>query len=134
MKDKKVTMTSILTMTKTEYTFLKCLSLILHQPDKTDFISSLTSEELGRVLALADRHEVLALLENILESDKLSEEQQLTVQFKTAKTVHTSIQLQVLNERLTTMLDKEGIQAITLKGGGRGEVLSGSGISEDNGY
>ena len=109
-------MTSISTMNKTEYILLKCLCLSLRQSDKTDFISSLTSEELGRVLALADRHEVLTLLENILESDKLSEEQQLTVQFKTAKTVHTAIQLQVLNERLTTMLDKEGIQAITLKG------------------
>lgn len=116
MKDRKVTMTSISTINKTEYIILKCLSLSLHQSDKTDFISSLTWEEWERVLALAERHEVLSLLENILESDKLSEEQQQTVQFKTAKTVHTAIQLQVLNERLTTMLDKEGIQAITLKG------------------
>ena len=109
-------MTSISTMNKTEYILLKCLSLSLHQSDKTDIISFLDWEEWERVLDLADRHEVLTLLQNILESDKLSEEQQLTVQFKTAKTVHTVIQLQVLNERLTTMLDKEGIQAITLKG------------------
>lgn len=109
-------MTSISTMNKTEYILLKCLSLSLHQSDKTDIISFLDWEEWERVLDLADRHEVLALLQNILESDKLSEEQQPTVQFKTAKTVHTGIQLQVLNERLTTMLDKEGIQAITLKG------------------
>lgn len=116
MKDKKVTMTSISTINKTEYILFKCLSLSLCQSDKTDFISSLTAGEWEQLLALADRHEVLALLENILESDKLSEEQQLTVQFKTAKTVHTAIKLQVLNERLNTMLDKEGIQAITLKG------------------
>ena len=109
-------MTQILTINKTEYILLKYLSLSLCQSDKTDFSSSLTSEDREQVLALADRHEVLALLENILESDKLSEEQQMIVQFKTAKTVHTSIQLQVLNQRLTSMLDKEDIQAITLKG------------------
>ena len=109
-------MTSISTINKTEYTLLKCLSISLRPSEKTDIILSLTSEEWGQVLALADRHEVLALLENILESDKLSEEQQLIVQFKTAKTVHTGIQLQVLNQRLTTILDKKGIQAITLKG------------------
>lgn len=109
-------MTSISTMNKTEYILLKCLSLSLHQSDKTDIISFLDLEEWERVLALVDCHEVLALLENILEADKFSEEQQLTVQLKIAKTVHTGIQLQVLNERLTTMLDQEGIQAITLKG------------------
>lgn len=109
-------MTSILTINKTEYILLKYLCLSLRQSDKTDFISYLTSGEWEQVLDLADRHEVLVLLENILESDKLSEEKQLTVQFKTAKTVHTGIQLQVLNERLTTMLDQEDIQAITLKG------------------
>ena len=109
-------MTSISTMNKTEYILLKCLSLSLHQSNRTDFISSLTSGEWEQLLALADRHEVLSLLENILESDKVSEEQQLTVQFKTARTVHTGIQLQVLNQKLTAMLDKEGIQVITLKG------------------
>lgn len=109
-------MISISTINKTEYTLLKYLSISLRPSEKTDIILSLTSEEWGKILALADRHEVLALLQNILELDKLSEEQQLTIQFKTAKTVHTSIQLQVLNQRLTTMLDKEGIQAITLKG------------------
>lgn len=40
----------------------------------------------------------------------------MTVQFKTAKTVHTAIQLQVLNQKLTMMLDQKGIRAITLKG------------------
>ena len=109
-------MTQISIINKTECMLLKCLRLSLCQSDKTDFILALTSEEWRQVLALADHHEALSLLENILELDKLSEEQQLTVQFITAKTVHTAIQLQVLNERLTTMLDKEGIQAITLKG------------------
>lgn len=109
-------MTSISKINKTEYILLKCLNLSLHQSEKTDFIFSLTLGEWEQVLDLADHHEVLALLENILESDKLSEEQQLTIQFKTAKTVHTGIQLQVLSQRLTTILDQEGIQAITLKG------------------
>ena len=65
---------------------------------------------------MADRHEVLALLSHILESDKIPNEQQLAMQEKTARTVHKAIQLQVLNARLTALLEKEGIQAVTLKG------------------
>lgn len=67
-------------------------------------------------MALADRHEVLALLENVLEVDKISEEQRMLIELKTARTVHKAIQLQALNARLTGLLEKEGIIAVTLKG------------------
>lgn len=109
-------MTQILKINKTEYNLLQFLSESLQQSCRIESPLFLTANEWKQLLILADCHEVLSLLENILESDKLSEEQQMTVQFKTARTVHTSIQLQILNQKLTTMLDKEGIRAITLKG------------------
>ena len=101
---------------KTEYTLLQFLSLSLHQPDRTDFNPPLTANEWQQLLALADRHEVLSLLSNVLEPDKFPEEQWLILQAKTARTVHKAIQLQVLNARLTAFLEKEGITAVTLKG------------------
>lgn len=67
-------------------------------------------------MAYADRHEVLSLLENVLEMDRIPEEPRFAVQFKTAKTVHKGIQLQVLNSRLTALLEKAGIIAVTMKG------------------
>ena len=101
---------------KTEYTLLQFLSLSLPQPDRTDFNPPLTANEWQQLLALADRHEVLSLLRNVLEPDKFPEEQWLILQAKTARTVHKAIQLQVLNARLTAFLEKEGITAVTLKG------------------
>lgn len=104
------------TINKTEYTLLKYLGLSLRQSDPAAPFPPLTSEEWKQLLSLADRHEVLALLERVLEPDKLPREQQRTVQFKTARTVHKAIQLQALNARLTRLLEKEGIIAVTLKG------------------
>ena len=102
--------------TKTEYTLLKYLSLSLHPSAKADSLSSLTKEQWVQLLALADRHEVLSLLEHVCESDQFPEEQRMAVRWKTARTVHKGIQLQVLNARLTALLEKEGITAVTLKG------------------
>lgn len=104
------------TIKKTEYTLLKYLGLSLRQSDPVASLPSLTSEEWAQLLALADRHEVLALLENVLEVDKISEEQRMLIELKTARTVHKAIQLQALNARLTGLLEKEGIIAVTLKG------------------
>ena len=104
------------TIKKTEYTLLKYLGLSLRQSDPVAPLPSLTSEEWAQLLALADRHEVLALLENVLEVDKISEEQRMLIELKTARTVHKAIQLQALNARLTGILEKEGIIAVTLKG------------------
>ena len=104
------------TINKTEYTLLKYLGLSLRQSDPVASLPSLTSEEWAQLLALADRHEVLALLENVLEVDKISEEQRMMIELKTARTVHKAIQLQAMNARLTSLLEKEGIIAVTLKG------------------
>ena len=109
-------MTVISSINKTEYTFLRYLNRSLHQPNKAVTTLSLSANEWQQLLTMADRHEVLALLSHMLESDKIPNEQQLAVQAKTARTVHKAIQLQVLNARLTTLLEKEGIQAVTLKG------------------
>ena len=104
------------TINKTEYALLMCLGLSLRQSDKAESLPSLTAKEWEQVAALADRHEVLALLEDVWESDKLPKERQMAIQFKTARTVHKGIQLQMLNGKLTTLLEKEGILAVTLKG------------------
>ena len=109
-------MTSIMKINKTEYTFLRYLNQSLHQPNRNFSTLSLSANEWQQLLTMADRHEVLALLSHILEPDKIPNEQQLAVQSKTARTVHKAIQLQVLNARLTALLEKEGIQAVTLKG------------------
>ena len=42
--------------------------------------------------------------------------QRKIIQLKTAKTVHKGIQLQVLNSRLTALLEKAGMIAVTMKG------------------
>lgn len=116
MKEEKSIMKSISKISKTEYMLLRCLSLSLCQSRKAGFIPSLTEKEWIQVLNMAERHEVLALLQNVLESDKISKEWRQTIQSKTAITVHKGIQLQVLNARLTAILEKEGIIAVTLKG------------------
>lgn len=104
------------TFTKTEYTLLQSLSLCLRQSGGPDSLPPMTATQWEQLLVLADRHEVLTLLNNILDPDSLPEEQQGAVQFKTARTVHKGIQLQVLTERLTRLLEKEGILAVTMKG------------------
>lgn len=109
-------MTLISSINKTEYTLLKLLSRSLRPSRGTIPLPSLAGKEWEQLLALADRHEVLSLLENVLEMDRIPEEQRLAMQFKTARTVHKGIQLQVLNARLTALLEKEGIVAVTLKG------------------
>lgn len=109
-------MMSVSTISKTEHTLLECLGLSLRQSDGTCLNLSLNDKEWKRILSIADRHEVLVLLENILDSDKLPEELRQTVQFKMARTVHKGIQLQALNSRITALLKKEGITAVTLKG------------------
>lgn len=109
-------MTSASTIGKTEHTLLKILGQSLKQSDGVCSEPSLDPEEWERISGIADRHEVLVLLENSMDSDKLPEQQRLTVEFKTARTVHKGIRLQALNARLTALLEKEGITAVTLKG------------------
>ena len=109
-------MTLISTINKTEYTLLQCLSQCLKQSDNLVSLPSLTAEEYQQLLTLADRHEVMSLLDNVWEPTRIPESQSLAIQSKTARTVHKAIQLQVLDARLTALLAKEGIIAVTLKG------------------
>ena len=112
---------------KSEYTLFTLLRLCLHPSgtfgeaesvklSKKLIYPSLNPEAWECLLALADRHEVLALLGSVLDMDKLSGKQRQVVEWKTAKTVHKGIQLQILDERITTLLEEEGIRAVTLKG------------------
>ena len=103
-------------ITKTEYKLLQYLALSLHPSGSPIQFPPQTDEEWKRLLALADRHEILPLIEDGLEQDNIPEEQRRIIQLKTAKTVHKGIQLQVLNSRLTALLEKAGIIAVTMKG------------------
>ena len=105
-----------LSITKTEYTLLQYLALSLHPSGSPIQFPPQTDEEWKRLLALADCHEILPLIEDGLEQDNIPEEQRRIIQLKTAKTVHKGIQLQVLNSRLTALLEKAGIIAVTMKG------------------
>ena len=97
-------MTPTISITTTEHTLLQALRQSLKKSDRADFNPSLSAEEWKQLLTLADRHEVLSLLETTWDSDQLPKEQRLFVQAKTAKTVHKGIQLQALNARLTSLL------------------------------
>lgn len=111
-------MTVITTINKTEYTLLSCLNQSLHPSGGGNAVSSLkvAQEELQPLLSLADRHEVLTLLGDVLNLEQLSDEENMYIQSKIARTVHKSIRLQVLNAKLTAALEKEGIIGVTLKG------------------
>ena len=102
--------------TQTEQTLLRLLRQTLQQSAKANAVLSLPPPQWQQLLTLADRHEVLCLLETTWDSAKLPDEQRLRIQAKTARTVQKSIQLQALNARLTALLASEGITAITLKG------------------
>ncbi|MDY4576837.1 MAG: nucleotidyltransferase family protein, partial [Anaerobutyricum hallii] len=103
-------------ITKTEYKLLQYLALSLHPSGSPIQFPPQTDEEWKRLLALADCHEILPLIEDGLEQDNIPEEQRRIIQLKTAKTVHKGIQLQVLNSRLTSLLEKAEIIAVTMKG------------------
>ena len=104
------------TMEITESALLQCLSLSLRPFDSAHSLPSLTEQEWAQVLALADRHEVLPLLETVLEDVGLPPALRSAMEWKTAETVHQNIQLQALTGKLTKLLRDAGITAITLKG------------------
>ena len=109
-------MTPTLQTTITEQTLLRLLRQTLQQSAKANAAPPLPPSQWQQLLTLADRHEVLTLLETTWDSAKLPDEQRLRIQAKTARTIQKSIQLQALNARLTALLASEGITAITLKG------------------
>ena len=104
------------TMEIAESALLHCLSLSLRPSDNVHSLPSLTEQEWAQVLALADRHEVLPLLETVLGDVELPPALRSAMEWKTAGTVHQSLQLQALTEKLTRLLREADITAITLKG------------------
>lgn len=56
------------------------------------------------------------LLGNVLDPNVLSPETQNDFHFKTARTVHKGITLQSLTSKISALLEKNGITAVTLKG------------------
>lgn len=109
-------MTSNSTISETERKLLKYLSQSIKITNNTNEEPCLDVKVFEQIYSLADRHEILALFGNILDSESLPLKLQNDFQLKTAKTVHKGITLQSLGARLTALLEKEGITAVTLKG------------------
>ncbi|MGM9550802.1 MAG: nucleotidyltransferase family protein [Clostridia bacterium] len=103
------------TICETEVKFLKYLGESLKTTCSEKEIPCLRGKELECVFYLAERHQVLTLLGNILP-DSMPEKMQESFQIKMARTIHKAITLQSLSSHLTILLEKEGIRAITLKG------------------
>lgn len=109
-------MTAISRISKTERILLEYLGESLKSSDNVCEIPELSNEEWERIYSLANRHEVSVLMGDIFNSVNLSDKTQSDFQLKTARTVHKGIRLQALNTRLTALLEKEGVRAVTLKG------------------
>ena len=73
------------TINKTEYALLMCLSLSLRQSDKAESLPSLTVEEWEQVATLADRHEVLALLEDVWDISFVGETRTVDTHIQTLR-------------------------------------------------
>ena len=121
-------MTLISTINKTEYTLLQCLSQCLKQSDNLVSLPSLTAEEYQQLLTLADRHEVLSLLENVWEPARIPEPQSLTIQSKTARTVHKDSTSGIECKTHSTS-GKRGNHRGDIEGLYCCQVLSGPGVS-----
>ena len=109
-------MTPNSTISETERILLEYLGESLKNTDSHREIPELNAGEWERIYSIADRHEVSVLMGDIFNSVNLSDKTQSDFQLKTARTVHKGIRLQALNTRLTALLEKEGVRAVTLKG------------------
>ena len=109
-------MTAISRISETERILLEYLGESLKNTGSHREIPELNAEEWERIYSIADRHEVSVLMEDIFNSVNLSVKTQNDFQLKTARTVHKGIRLQAINTRLTALLEKEGVRAVTLKG------------------
>ena len=109
-------MTQNSTISENERRMLEYLGQCLKPSYGVCEISDSNVDEWERIYALADRHEVSVLMGDIFNSVSLYDKTQNDFQFKTARTVHKGITLQSLDLRLTALLGKEGIKAVTLKG------------------
>lgn len=107
---------SISMISENERILLKYLGQSLKLSESACEILDLSTEECERIYSLADRHEILVLMGNILNMENFPQKIQNDFQFKMARTVHKGITLQSLDSRITALLEKEGITAVTLKG------------------
>ena len=108
-------MTAISRISETERILLEYLGESLKSSDNACEIPELSNKEWERIYSLANRHEVSVLMGDIFNSVNLSDKTQSIFQLKTARTVQKGIRLQAINTRLTALLEKEGIRAVTLK-------------------
>ena len=102
-------------ITDTEQIFLHALNTVVHQSEY-DIERKLSIQEVDELLLLSQRHEVTALLDDVWNRYTLSNEQLILKDKIVARTVQKSIQLQILNSKLTQKLREAGITAVTLKG------------------
>ena len=98
-------MTSLSIISETELRLLEYLGQSLKNTDSPCEIPELSNEEWERIYALADLHEVSALMGDIFNSVNLSVKTQNDFQHKTARTVHKGIRLQALNTWLAALLE-----------------------------
>ena len=103
-------------VSETERKLLRLLSRSLKPAEGVCDIAEFEGETWELIYSLASRHEVLPLLGNIIDPSVLPSKMQNDFQLKTARCVHAGIQLEALTVRLTELLSKVGITAVTLKG------------------
>lgn len=102
-------------ITDSERVFLHALNTVLHQSEY-DIEGKLSVQEVDDLLLLSQRHEVTALLDEIWNRCDLSDDQFILKEKIVARTVQKSIQLQILNSKLTRLMSDAGVTAVTLKG------------------
>ena len=103
-------------MNQTTQQLLSLLKLSLKDRQHFHQEESVSLEEYEAIFDLAEKHEVLVLLDNILNYDLLSLALQNRLFKKTAQTVQKGIKLQVMNTQINNLLLNKNIDAITLKG------------------
>lgn len=109
-------MTAISAMNETERRLLNYLGQSLKFSNCASEMPTRTAKEWAQLYSLADRHEVAVLLGDLFNRDDLPIPIRNDFQMKLARTIHKGITLQSLNTKLTALLEKEGLVAITLKG------------------
>lgn len=102
-------------ITDSERVFLHALNTVLHQSEY-DIEGKLSVQEVDDLLLLSQRHEVTALLDDVWNRCDLSDDQFILKEKIVAHTIQKSIQLQILNSKLTRLMNDAGITAVTLKG------------------
>ena len=122
------------TMEIAESALLHCLSLSLRPTGSAPSLPSLTEREWAQVLALADRHQVLPLLETVLGDVELPPALRSAMEWKFDIAQNCFQQRKNLMSKTDQAAEGSGHHSHHAEGLRRCKVLSGSGISEDIGY